>query len=500
MSEQTAVISKNDPDRLGKERIGSLLLEFAVPAIFGMLFNTLYNIIDTAFLQTAVGDTGAAVATLAMPVMTILMGFSMLAGQGGNALAAIQMGEGKHEEVERTLGNTVFLLIALALMVALFAIFAMPLLLAFISTPAELEEQTTIFVGIICVGFVFQSLGMGVNNFLRTAGKPNLAFATMGLGTLVCIVMNYLLVIHLGFGVAGSAWATIIGQTCSMIPTVGYFIFVKSAPFRLKLRMCVPRLRLCGKILVMGLASFLMQVGSMCVSLVFNMVIGQYCVIDCLSEDSVLAAIGIAQKATLFCFMPMIGLLQAAQPIIGFNFGAKLWSRVLQTFKLSAITAMVFGAIFTIVAFTIPGPLVSLFGIKGDSATMAATALTIYSVFYCPVGFQVMSSSYFQSSGQPVKSATLELTRQVLFLIPLYLFAPPFLMEWFGLTGCMSVVVCAPVSDVMSICVTTCFIVYEMRKIRRWRKEAEDLVPGSSSCLEKAAELAQLEQENTAQA
>lgn len=465
-------MQKNDPTRLGREKIGKLLLEFAIPAVIGMAFNTLYNIVDTAFLQHSMGDAGAAVATLAFPVMTLLMGFSLLAGQGGNALAAIQMGEGKLDKVEKTLGNTVFLLIALALVVAVSSVLFIDAILDILSTPDDLRAYTQTFVQIICCGFVFQSLGMGVGNFLRTAGQPNLAMFTQAGGTIACIILNYLFVMLWGWGVAGSAWATILGQTLGAIPTMAYFMFVKSAPFRLRVRNLVPKARLLGRILVMGIASFITQVGSTFVSLVFNMVVAEYALIDGVAADTALAALGIAMKATSFAFTPMMGIMIAAQPIIGFNFGAKLWNRVLTTLKWSIIAAMIVGFVFTAAAFLIPGPIVSIFGVKNEGFDIAVQALGVMCLFLGPVGFQIMGSSYFQSSGQPIKSAILEMTRQILFLIPMYLFLPPVYMQLFGFTGLESVMACLPTSDFCSICVTTCFVIYEIRKIRRWRNEA----------------------------
>ena len=456
------MMQKNDPTRLGRERIGKLLLEFAIPAVIGMAFNTLYNIIDTAFLQHSVGDAGAAVATLAFPVMTLLMGLALLAGQGGNALAAIQMGEGKMNRVEKTLGNTVFLLLVIAALVAVFAVFGIDFILGVISTPADLRESTQSFVQIICCGFVFQALGMGVGNFLRTAGRPNLAMITQGVGTLACIVLNYLFVMVWGWGVTGSAWATVLGQACGMVPTMAYFIFVKTAAFRLRFKNLAPEIRLLGRILVMGIAS----------------------------------ALGIAMKATSFAFTPMLGIMIGAQPIIGFNVGAKLWNRVLVTLKWSIIVCMAIGFIFTACAFLIPGPIVSIFGVKNEGFDIAVQALGVMCIFLGPVGFQIMGSSYFQSSGQPIKSAILEMTRQILFLIPMYLFLPPVYMSLFGFTGLESIMACLPTSDFASICVTTCFVVYEVRKVRRWRDEAVaagevvDRLPEGFSAAAKVAEAA----------
>lgn len=465
-------MAKSDPTRLGRERIGKLLLEFAVPAIIGMMFNTLYNIIDTAFLQYSVGDAGAAVATLAFPVMTLMLGLSLLAGQGGNALAAIRMGEGKMHKVEKILGNTVTLLIVIAAAIAACSLLFIDQILDVLSTPAELRESTQTFVQIICCGFVFQSLGMGVGNFLRTAGRPNLAMITQGLGTLGCIVLNYLFVMCWGWGVAGSAWATILGQVFGMVPTIGFFIFTKSAPFRLHVVNMAPNLRLMGRIIVMGIASFITQVGSMFVSLVFNMVVTQYALVDGVPADTALAALGIAFKACSLAFTPILGVMIAAQPIIGFNFGAKLWNRVLSALKWSIIACMIIGFIFTALTQIIPGPIVSIFGVKDEAYRLAMQSLGIMALLFGPVGFQVMGSSYFQSSGQPVKSAVLEMTRQILFLIPMYLFLPPVFMSVLGFTGLEGVMACLPSADLLSIIVTSFFVFYEIGKVRRWRNEA----------------------------
>ena len=324
-------------ERMGTDRIGKLLFEFSLPAIVSMVFNTLYNVVDTAVLGWYVGEVGMAVTTLALPIMTILMGFSMLAGQGGNALAAIQLGEGKIRLVERTLGNSAVLLFGMSAIVAICAFVFIDPVLALIGTTPDLYEPTKTFVQIICVFFAFQSLGMGMNNFLRTAGKPGLALITMMLGTVMCIVFNLLFVAVLGMGVAGSAWATVCGQACSMVPVLGYFIFYKKAPFRLRLSCCRPGLPLMGKIMSLGIASFVMQVASTVVTVVFNQVVTTYGSADPLGAAGALAAIGVAQKATLFAITPMIGLTMGAQPLVGYNYGAHNWDRVLKTLKWAEI-------------------------------------------------------------------------------------------------------------------------------------------------------------------
>lgn len=467
--------AKKNADRLGTERIGKLLAEFSIPAIVSMVFNSLYNVVDTAFLGQAVGDAGVAVTTLALPVMTILMGFSMLAGQGGNALAAIQLGEGRKDQVERTLGNSALLLVAAAVLVGLAALVLIDPLLTLVATPANLWEPTKAFVQIICFGFVFQSVGMGLNNFLRTAGKPNLALVTMLAGTLMCIVFNYVFVMVLGWGVEGSALATILGQACGMVPVVWYFAASKNAPFRLRLTCCKPNVRLMGNILVLGIASFVMQVASTVVSIVLNHVINLYGAQDPIGVQGALAAIGVAQKATMFAIMPLIGLTMGAQPIVGYNYGAKLWDRVAATLKWASICGIAIGVFFFAVAHLLPELIVALFGVTGELEGFSVWALKVYTILFPLVGFQIVGSSYFQSSGQPLKAAVLELTRQVLFLIPLYLLLPGVLSALFGLTGLQGVAVCVPVSDGLSVLVTGVFVLREARKLRRAREESAAL-------------------------
>ena len=179
-----------------------------------------------------------------------------------------------------------------------------------------------------------------------------------------------------------------------------------------------------------------------------------------------LAALGVAQKATLFAITPLIGLIMGAQPIIGYNYGARSWQRVLDALKWASVAGVAIGAFFLVLSHAVPVQIVALFGVTGDLESFAVTALQIYTLLYPLVGFQIVGSSYFQSSGQPLKAAILEMTRQVIFLIPLYLLLPPVLTSVFGLTGLQGVVVSAPVSDGLATLMTTVFVVREVRKLR----------------------------------
>ena len=463
-------------DRLGTKSILKLLFEFSIPAIIMMTFNALYNIVDSIFLGQAVGEAGIAVTTLAFPIMVLLMGLSALAGQGGNAFAAIQLGEDKIDEVERTVGNTVLLLLIIAGIIALAGIVLIDPILAVVGTTPELYDMTKMFVQILMIGYVFQCVGMGANNFLRTEGKPMLALGTSVLGTVVCIIMNFVLVMWLGYGVAGSAFATIIGQGVGGIPVMWYLVKGKDAPFHLRLSRMKPDVHLWGIILSLGLASFIMQVANAVINTILNQTLAYYGAMDPVGASGALAAIGVAGRINGFAFMPAVGVLMGAQTLIGYNYGARKWKRVRQAFWLGVLFATVIITFFFILIHVIPAQIVQLFGVEGDLEQFCIYALQVMTAMFPLVGFQMMSSNYFQSTGQPLKASLLSLTRQVLFLIPLLIFLPMYLPNFLDVTSLQAVCFTYPVADVLSVVTTSAFIIPEIIKLNRRAKEDEKLL------------------------
>ncbi len=460
-------------DRLGTNSILKLLLEFSIPAVIMMTFNALYNIVDSIFLGQAVGDMGIAVTTLAFPITIILMGLSALAGQGGNAFAAIQLGEDKVDEVERTLGNTVLLLIIISAIIALCGIVLIDPILAVVGTTPELWDMTKLFVQILMIGYIFQCIGMGANNFLRTEGKPMLALFTSVFGTVMCIVFNFVLVMMMGLGVAGSAIATLAGQGCGMVPVIWYLARGKDAPFHLRLSRMKPDVRLWGIILSLGVASFIMQVANAVINSILNQTLAYYGALDPVGASGALAAIGVASRINGFAFLPAVGVLMGAQTLIGYNYGARKWKRVLKSYWLGVLFATAILTGFFVLIHLIPGPIVQLFGVSGDLEQFCIFALYVMTAMFPLVGFQMMSSNYFQSTGQPLKASLLSLTRQVLFLIPLLLLLPQFLPGFIDVTSLQAICFTYPTADVLSIITTGAFIIPEILKLRRRAREEE---------------------------
>ena len=205
--------------RMGTASIPRLITEFAIPSVVGMLINGSYAIIDSVFLGHAVGEIGLSAMTVANPIMIVFMAIAMLIGNGGNALAALRLGEGKRDDAERALGNVVSLSLVAAVIVLVIgwnpALVSWVLDLA--SATPEVRPYAQTFIQILCAGFILQCIGLGVNNFIRTCGAPNRALGTMVIGLVGSVAFNALFVLALGWGVMGSALATVLGWACSCL-------------------------------------------------------------------------------------------------------------------------------------------------------------------------------------------------------------------------------------------------------------------------------------------
>lgn len=454
-------------NKLGYKKIVPLIVEFSIPAIGCIIFNNLYNVIDTAFLGQAIPDgSGIAVATLALPVTRILIGLTLLAGQGGNALCAIFLGEKKKHKVEKTVANTFLLLLIISLIVFVCYQLFKKQILVFLGVPDDLMEPTECFVGILCNFFVLHALSMGMVNFLRTAGKPVLALASMMMGTVVCTALNAVFVLWLGMGVAGSAYATVLGEGSGILLVFPFLLFSKN-DVRLNLKEIAPDFKIIRRILYMGLTAMATSIASALISIVFNWVVEYYGSISYLGATGALASIGVAQKAIILAAMIFAGISMGIQPIIGFNSGANNWQRVIDTFKYSIIFAVVIAFVCSALFWLFPSEILSLFGIEDRLQYYAIYTLKVGVLCFPIQAFQIIGSDYFQSAGQPLKAIILELTRQLFIVIPLYCILP-ILITTFQLSDnpIDGIVWAIPLTDLIAGIITSVFVSREFKNLK----------------------------------
>ena len=452
--------------RLGTAPVGRLLFEFGVPAVTAIVLNGLYNVIDSVFLGQAMGKIGLAATTVAAPPMTVLLAICMLAGAGGNALAAILLGQGRRDRAEMALGNTMFIVLVEAIPVAIVATFWLDPILRFVGATDETLPYARLFTQIICYGFIFNNIAFGVNNFIRTAGAPYLALATATLGTVVCIVLNYLFVLVFDWGVAGSASATILGQVASSAWVLWYFVCSKKAPFKLRARCLRPEAKLCVRILALGLAPFALQCAAALNQMAGNFVISGLGALDAIGTDGALASIGVVMKIVMFAIFPAIGVATAAQPILGFNIGARKYERVKRTlFEALGAATVILTALFAVVHIW-PVQLVAMFGVEQELMDFSIDALKVMTMLLPIVSIQIIGSNYFQATGQPMKSAILSVTRQIIFQLPLYFFIPAVVPGLFpGVSQLFSFCFAFPVSDGLAIAFCGIFLLVEIRRL-----------------------------------
>ena len=463
--------------RMGYAPIPKLLAEFAFPAIFGMLVNGAYNLIDSIFLGQGAGEIGLSTITVATPIMTLYIALALLVGNGGNAVAALRLGAGKHDEAELALGNTFFLAIFVAGIMAFLAFSpAVEVLLSISSATEEVRPYARTFIQIISGGYIFQMVGMSLNNFIRTAGAPNKALATMVIGAVFCTIFNYLFVLVFHWGIVGSAFATILGQAISCATVVWYFIGKTKSPLRLHIVSMKPQLNMIKCILSLGAASFVVEAGFALINFATNYLLVVWGAQSAIGAAGALASIGVVQRITMFTILPLIGLSVAMQPLLGFNYGACLYNRVRSTLRYGIISGIAMGTGFWLIVHIWPVEIVSTFGITDESLRNFTIFALKVQLFALPlIGYQIVCSNYFQATGQPMMSIILSLSREVIFLFPL-LFGLPYILPSIlpEFSGLDAIYFAAPLADALSIVVTALFIKREMNRIKHLEENKQN--------------------------
>ncbi len=427
-----------------------------------MVFNSLYNIIDRIFVGRGVGVLAIAATTVAFPIMLILMAVSVLIGVGATSLISIRLGEKKPQEAEKIAGNAMVLLILLPILISIiYFLFTEPVL-TFFGASAEVLPYAKDFMHIVMMASALGSISMGMVNFIRAEGNPRMAMYSQVMGTVINIILNYLFVMRLGWGIKGSALATVCGQTFSTILVLGYFFW---GPSMLKIRLKNLRLnkKLVFSIMTIGFAPFAMQLANSLQNTILNNALITY------GGDMALSAMGIIGSLATLMFMPILGIAQGAQPIVGFNYGALQYDRVRETWRKAVLVATAI-AISSTAALWIWAPqIVSLFSNNNtDLTSLTVHAMRVFFIMFPVAGFQIISSQYFQAVGKPVQSTILGLSRQLLLLIPLLLILPRF---W-GIEGVWRT---PPIADILSAVITTFFIIREMRHMKE-----QELLKGSA--------------------
>ncbi|WP_367378498.1 MATE family efflux transporter [Enterococcus gilvus] len=448
---------------LGVEKVSRLLWRFSIPAIIGMVVNALYNVVDRIYIGNApgLGANGLAGITIGFPIMIILLSIGILFGVGGATLFSMKLGAGETEEAELALGNAFsLLLISGVLFMVLGQVFLSPLLAAFGASPQVLPYAIG-YMRIIFWGAVFQIVSIGLNNFLRADGQPKLAMVTMFMGAGVNIILDPVFIYVFDMGMAGAALATILSQFISMVWILTYF-FSKRSHHPIRLKNMVLKWGTAIRITALGLPNFLLQLGNSVLNVVLNMTLLSY------GGDIAVSGMGIVNSIQTILLMPITGLVQGAQPIVSFNFGAKKFNRVRETQKYAILIATTIVGIGWLATRIIPEPLVRLFNSEPELLAFGTQALQTWFLGLPIIGFQIVASNFFQATGRTRSAIFLTLTRQIILLIPAILL---FSQTW-GMAGLLHA---APFSDAAAGLLTAVFYIGGIKRLTKEEAEGDRL-------------------------
>lgn len=457
--------TEKDQNPLASASIPQLMVKFAVPSIVAMLVSALYNIVDQLFIGHAVGTLGNAATNIAFPLSTMCCALALLFGIGGASCFNLSMGKGEKEEMPYYMGNSVTMLVMWGIvLMAITLLFTNPIL-KFVGSPDEVMPYAWVYVRITAVGFPFLILTIGGGHLIRADGSPKMTMVCNMLGAVVNTVLDALFVLVFDWGMAGAAYATIIGQIVSAIVVICYLYHCKSV----KLRKChfLPKWSYTSKTAAIGIASFINQIAMMVVQIVLNNCLRKYGAMSEFGESIPIACAGIIMKVNQIVFAFVIGLGQGTQPIESFNYGAGRYGRVREAYCFALATA----AAITIVAFTLfqifPRQIMAMFGNGSEEYfSFGVSFFRIFLFFTWLNCIQPITSTFFTSIGKPVKGAILALTKQIIFFLPLLVVLPHF----FGIYG---ILYTGPIADIMAVICNVLFAVSEFKLMRRYENEVQ---------------------------
>lgn len=450
-------ILQNNP--LEYEKVSILLRRFAIPSIVAMLVSSLYNVIDQLFIVQKMGYLGNAVTNVAYPMTTITLAASLLIGVGGATRFSLNLGRKQEQEAASTVGNMLWMSLIFGVLLSLTVeIFTVPLLNAFGATKTVLPYGIT-YLRITGIGILFQVFSNSISKLIRADGSPKYAMVCLVTGAVINIVLDPIFIFLFDMGIAGAAWATVLSQVISCGLAVRYLFRLKSVSLRGTV--WKPRPGIWLQIATLGMSNSLNQLAITLVQVVMNHSLSYYGLLSVYGEDIPLSGAGVVIKINSMVLAVFIGLSQGAQPLLGFNYGAKQYARVREIYRLAVSSSFIMSTIAFLVFELFPRVIIAIFG-NGNELYMEFTVkfMRVFLFMILVNGVQLISSGFFSAIGKPLKGTFLSLARQVVFLIPLMLLLP---LKW-GLDG---ILYAAPIADFLAFAISVLFVFREMKMIRK---------------------------------
>ena len=453
------------PTELGTEKVGKLLKQYALPAIIAQTASSLYNMVDSIFIGQGVGPLAISGLAVTFPLMNLSTAFGTLVGAGAATMLSVLLGQKNYKAANKVLGNVVALNTIIGVIFMAVALLFIDPILYFFGASENTLPYAKEYITIILIGNVITHLYFGLNAAMRSSGNPKKA---MGL-TIFTVVFNAILdpifIFGLDLGIAGAAWATVIAQTAAMFVVLHHFNN-KERPFHFEKGIFRLDMRVAKDSLAIGMGPFLMNAAACLVTLFINQQLRKY------SGDLGIGAYGICNRLIFMFIMICMGLNQGMQPIAGYNYGARQYSRVKEVFWKTARLGTVITTICFATGMFIPRLAAGIFTHDEALLEMSATGMRLMTLAFPIVGFQMIGTNFFQSLGMVKKSVILSLSRQILFLLPL-LYALP---RWIGAEG---VWISFPIADTISTILTAVLLGNLFKKFNSLKDGDDPSILGS---------------------
>ncbi len=460
-----AVHNNAVPLELGTENIGKLLMKYAGPAIIAMTASSLYNMIDSIFIGHGVGPMAISGLAVTFPLMNLSAAFGSLVGVGASTIMSVLLGQKNYEVANKVLGNVVVLNMTIGIVFMCISLAFLDPILYFFGASENTIVYAREYMQVILYGNIVTHLYLGLNNLLRASGNPRMAMSL----TIMTVVLNAVLapvfIFMMGIGIKGAALATVLAQLVALVIILRYFsnqdrlLHFRKGIFKMDFRIAKDSLSI-------GLAPFLMNSAACLVTLFINQQLKNY------SGDLAIGAYGIVNRISFLFIMINMGLNQGMQPIAGYNYGARKYSRVKEVYGKTVKYATVVALTGFVVSIAFPHAAVSVFTSDTGLKELAAKGLRLINLMLPIVGFQMVTTNLFQCLGMINKSIILSMSRQLLFLLPLLYVMPMFL-------GAKGVWVSFPIADSLAALVTFIMLMDLMKKLRKLNDGDDPTILGS---------------------
>lgn len=444
---------ENDKLVLGTEKISKLLLKYSLPSIVAMTATSLYNIFDSVFIGHGVGHLGLAGLAVSFPFMNLTAAFGAMVGVGATTVVAIKLGQKDFKGAEAALGNVVWLDAIIGLLITIVCLIFLDPILYFFGASEQTIPYAREYMQILLATNVINHLYRGLSDVMRASGYPQKSMYLTLLSVIVNGILDYLFVMVWNWGIAGAAWATVIGQVVSLVYVTIHFCNKKHL-LHFKREIFRFDLPIAKNIMLIGLGPFFLNTFACLVVMLINNGLKTY------GGDIYISAYGIVNRTIFFFLMIIMGFNQGMQPIVGYNFGAQKMDRVIKTYKATLACAISVNCIGFVICQFFPDLVILMFTTHQELVEICRHALRTVSITMPLVAFQMVSTNMFQSMGYAKKAIFLSTNRQLVFLIPFLIILPKF---W-GTDGIWRSM---PMADVVSVCVAAGMIIYQFRKFKK---------------------------------